>query len=128
MNKKDALWQSLLDEEKRRLSFLSTGELLAMESYTSRKIKNGGTTIECGIWHVIESEDVEYDTKEESLTFSAQLDKKFRIRRPQKGVHSFVLQTRRNLFLGYRNYLAGFSLDSAGKVVSISDEVLAAHD
>ena len=129
MTKKDNLWQKLLDEEKQRLSTYSADKLIAIESGKTRIIKNGNTTIEYVIWHQVHSEDVDYSSTDKANTLSAQLDRKFDVRRPQRVTHSFVLQATRNILFGfYTNYLAGFSLDESGKVAPISDDVLYSYD
>ncbi len=129
MNAKDILWQKLINEEKQRLSSRPAEELISMDFFTSKIIQGGKTIIEYGIWHEVHSEDVKYSSAEEACTLSAQLDRKFGIRRPQRITHSFILKASRNVFLGlYTNYFAGFSLDDEGKVIPISDDVLYAYD
>jgi hypothetical protein len=72
---------------------------------------------------------MDYSPTDEACTLSAQLDRKLRIRRPQRITHSFVIQATRDVFFGfYNNYLAGFSLDENGRVVPISDDVLYSYD
>ena len=129
MNKKDALWQNLLNEEKQRLSLLPAEELMSLEPFTSGTLRDNGVVIEYVIWHDVHSEDLEYSSEEEARSLSAQLDRRFGVRRPQRETHSFVLQADRDLLLGlFSRYLAGFALDENGKVVPISDEVLLAYD
>ena len=129
MTRKDNLWQKLLDEEKQRLSNYPADKLIAIESGTIGVIQNGKNTIEYVIWHQVHSEDVDYSSSDEANTLSAQLDRRLGVRRPQRVTHSFVLQATRNVLPGfYTKYLAGFSLDESGKVVSISDDVLYSYD
>ena len=105
MNKKDILWQKLLDAEKSRLTSLAPEELMAMGNFTSCRILHGEMAIDYGFWH----ETPDY--------------------RPGTNIHSFVLQAKRKLFLGtHKNYLAGFSIDTNGKIIPIADEVLSSYD
>lgn len=116
MNKKDILWQNLLDEEKRRLSSLPPEDLRSMKSFTASVIKKDETTIQYGIWHEIHKEHAERDTR----TLSAQLDQALKIPETQCVTHTFVLQASRNIFLGlHRKYLAGFSIDNTGKIIPV---------
>ena len=128
MSKKDALWRKLLNEEKQRLLSLPVEELIAMRPFTPSVIKKDGLTIEYGIWHEIHSEDVEV-CAEEAHKLSTHLDRSFRIPRPQRVSHTFVLQASRSIFLGlYTKHHAGFSVDSTGKIAHVSDGTFAAYD
>lgn len=101
----DNIWRSLLNKEKLRLASLPANELMALGRFTSCEIPNGETAIDYGLWH----EDPEF--------------------RSDKEVHSFILQTRRKIFLFIsKNYLVGFSLDKSGKVIPIPDDILCAYD
>lgn len=105
-NETDILWQRLLDEEKQHLSTLPPAELLALEYCTSKTI-DGEIQIQYSLWHENPDEWC-------GLEF-----------------HSFILLAERKLppfGIFYRKYLAGFSLDSTGMVIPISDETLYKYD
>ncbi len=128
MSDKDVLWRKLLGEEKQRLLSQPVEELLAMKPFTPSVIKKDGLTIEFGIWHEIHSEDIAV-CAEEAHKLSTHLDRSFRIPRPQRVSHTFVLQASRTIFRGlYRKYHAGFSIDSLVKIAPVSDDTFAAYD
>lgn len=106
MKSTDELWQRLLDEACAHWSARPTDELKALPQITYHKAKSGTDEIEYALWHVNPQEDWCFEQ-----------------------LHSFILQTHRNLFLFVcRNYLAGFSLDENGTVISIADDVLMRYD
>lgn len=128
MSEKDALWRKLLDEEKQHMLSLPVEELITMKPFTPSAIKKDGLTIAYGIWHEIHSEDIEV-CAEEAQKLSTHIDRSFRIPRPQRMSHTFVLQASRNIFLGlYRKYHTGFSVDSTGKIGPVSDDTFAVYD
>ncbi len=99
MKKTDYLWQYFIDQEKQCLMSRPVSELLAMDYFTDQS-----GTIQYGIWH--ETPELRNDD-----------------------VHSFILMTTRNVFLGLeRKYISGFSIDKMGAIIPISDDVLYSYD
>jgi hypothetical protein len=104
----DVLWQNLLDKESRRLASLPVADLIDLAtppiSLKNGVIRNEKITIEYCIW--LETPDIR-----------------------SQAVHSVILMAQRKLCVGlYRKYLAGFSVDTEGRAIPISEETLYSYD
>jgi hypothetical protein len=107
MDETDTLWQSILDEEKNRLSTLPVKELLTCEDDSLHKLRSGKTEIE---YFLIHEKPDDY---------------------PGIKNHSFILCATRKLLpiVGiYRRYYSGFSIDDAGTVIPLPDDAISRYD
>lgn len=107
MNKTDELWQRVLDEEKNRWIKRPVEELFALEQDSIHKLK-------------IREKEIEYLLIHEKPDEFLQIDN-----------HSFILRATRKLLpigIAYRNYYSGFSLNGAGKIILLSDNVIGRYD
>ena len=107
MSETDNLWQSILDEERDRLSKTPVNELLIMKDDSHHKLKSGETEIE---YFLIHEKPNDY---------------------PEIKNHSFILcATRKLLPIGiiYRKYYSGFSLDDKGKVIPLPEDAIGRYD
>lgn len=104
----DVLWQNLPDEERARLAALPIADAIDMAtppiSFKNGMIRNEKITIEYGLW--LETPDIR-----------------------SQAAQSVILMAQRRLWFGvYRKYLAGFAIDTEGRIVPISDETLYSYD